>query len=56
MIMQCGPSEMEDDKANLEYAVNVHLLLMINFSSLFTIDNLSTENRYLTFSQVFFLT
>lgn len=64
MMMHCGPSKMKDDnKANLEFALCVcaclsacvYLSLTINLSSLFTIENLSTENHYLTFSHVCFI-
>lgn len=56
MIMQCGPLKMKDDnKAKLEFALSMYFLFTINLSSLFTIDNLFTDNHYLTFSHVCFI-
>lgn len=53
MIMQCEPSKMKDDKkAYFGFALSVCLLMAINLLFLFTIDNLSTDNHYLTFSHV----
>lgn len=56
MITQCEFSKMEgNNKVNFEFALTVYLLLTINFSSLFTIDNLSKDNCYLTFSHICFI-